>query len=136
MHALTSVLFVPSYLEALSPHNWAPLLHSHWRVLVGYWIARGRPRLYITEYLLRATETPSPPPPTTTTRAGDSDKSAGTTTTLEATGLAREISKRGLKYISPEASGPTALNPWSVVVQAAIDHPDEHVTKASSSSHQ
>jgi hypothetical protein len=42
MHALTSVLFLPSILEVLSPHLRPALLHSHFKIMVAYWVARGR----------------------------------------------------------------------------------------------
>lgn len=42
MHALTSAMFLPSMLEVLSPTSRIQLLHSHFRVMIGYWISRGR----------------------------------------------------------------------------------------------
>lgn len=42
MHALTSAIFLPSILEILSPTSRIQLLHSHFRVMLGYWISRGR----------------------------------------------------------------------------------------------
>jgi hypothetical protein len=42
MHALTSAMFLPSMLETLSPTSRIQLLHSHFRVMIGYWISRGR----------------------------------------------------------------------------------------------
>lgn len=42
MHGLTSALFLPGMLEMLSPSSRAQLLHSHFRVMIGYWVSRGR----------------------------------------------------------------------------------------------
>lgn len=42
MHTLTSAMFLPSLLELLSPASRIQLLHSHFRVMIGYWISRGR----------------------------------------------------------------------------------------------
>lgn len=42
MHALTSAMFLPSLLEVLSPTSRIQLLHSHFRVMIGYWVSRGR----------------------------------------------------------------------------------------------
>ncbi|BGP25600.1 hypothetical protein Rt10032_c06g2983 [Rhodotorula toruloides] len=61
MHGLTSVLFLPPLLEAVSPHLRPYLLVSHFRILIAYWISRGRPELYITETLMAASAYPRPP---------------------------------------------------------------------------
>ncbi|KAM0790323.1 hypothetical protein ACM66B_003208 [Microbotryomycetes sp. NB124-2] len=114
MHALTSVIFVPSFIETLSPQFWTTLLDSHFRVMIAYWIARGRPRLYIKEYLMKATESPEPP----------SQSARG-----EALALHKETRQRGLKDVSEETKGRDGVNPWSDIYSSAIDHPDEHVTK-------
>lgn len=42
MHTLTSAIFLPSMLEILSPSSRIALLHSHFRVMVAYWVSRGR----------------------------------------------------------------------------------------------
>ncbi|CAA3032869.1 Hypothetical predicted protein [Olea europaea subsp. europaea] len=42
MHALTSAIFLPGMLEVLSPNSRISLLHSHFRVMVAYWVSRGR----------------------------------------------------------------------------------------------
>ncbi|BGP09142.1 hypothetical protein JCM10049v2_004997 [Rhodotorula toruloides] len=63
MHGLTSVLFLPPLLEAISPHLRPYLLVSHFRILIAYWISRGRPELYITETLMAASAYPRPPTP-------------------------------------------------------------------------
>ncbi|GAA6022709.1 hypothetical protein JCM10207_008073 [Rhodosporidiobolus poonsookiae] len=61
MHGLTSVLFLPPLLEVISPHLRPYLLTSHFRVLVAYWVSRGRPPLYIKDTLLAAPSAPTPP---------------------------------------------------------------------------
>jgi hypothetical protein len=40
MHNVTSVLFLPSLLEVLSPPNRIALLRSHFNVCIAYWISR------------------------------------------------------------------------------------------------
>lgn len=45
MHGVTSALFLPPLLEVISPHLRPYLLTSHFRVMVAYWISRGR---YVT----------------------------------------------------------------------------------------
>lgn len=42
MHTLTSAIFLPGMLEVLSPASRIALLHSHFRVMIAYWISRGR----------------------------------------------------------------------------------------------
>ena len=42
MHTLTSAIFLPRILEILNPTNRIALLHSHFRVMVAYWVSRGR----------------------------------------------------------------------------------------------
>jgi hypothetical protein len=42
MHTLTSAIFLPDMLEALSPSSRIALLHSHFRVMIAYWVSRGR----------------------------------------------------------------------------------------------
>lgn len=61
MHALTSVLFLPSILEQISPHIRPYLLHSHFRIMISYWVSRGRPRIHLHETILAATAYPTPP---------------------------------------------------------------------------
>ncbi|KWU42821.1 hypothetical protein RHOSPDRAFT_20535, partial [Rhodotorula sp. JG-1b] len=80
MHGLTSVLFLPSMLEVLSPHLRPYLLMSHFRLVVAYWVSRGRPDLKEDANAADGGEDPY-------------------------------------------------TNPWLKVLQSAIDHDDEHVTK-------
>ena len=42
MHCLTSAIFLPSLLESLGQQSRIALLHSHFRVMIGYWISGGR----------------------------------------------------------------------------------------------
>ncbi|TNY24391.1 hypothetical protein DMC30DRAFT_333462, partial [Rhodotorula diobovata] len=62
MHGLTSIMFLPSLLEVISPHLRPYLLTSHFRILVAYWVSRGRPDLYVAETLMAATPYPRAPP--------------------------------------------------------------------------
>lgn len=61
MHALTSALFLPSILEQISPHLRPYLLHSHFRIMISYWVSRGTPKVHLREILLASTPYPTPP---------------------------------------------------------------------------
>ncbi|KAH9840652.1 uncharacterized protein C8Q71DRAFT_804255 [Rhodofomes roseus] len=50
MHVLTSSLFLPSFVEYLSPSSSVLLLRKHFITGVSWWIARGRPSLNIKEF--------------------------------------------------------------------------------------
>lgn len=41
-HCLTSVLFLPSLLQVISPHLRPAMLHSHFRMMMAYYISAGR----------------------------------------------------------------------------------------------
>ncbi|BGP41181.1 hypothetical protein JCM10449v2_005155 [Rhodotorula kratochvilovae] len=156
MHGLTSVLFLPSLLEAISPHLRPYLLTSHFRILVAYWVSRGRPELYVAETLMAATPYPRPPPssspPATTAvrRAIDEsrrdkhhdpeDPSAG-----GGPGSSQNVANDGfvdspstpkaqhaLPFPAPGEEGEhedDGSNPWMRVLASAVDHHDEHATK-------
>ncbi|GAA5939963.1 questin oxidase family protein [Sporobolomyces koalae] len=157
MHGLTSALFLPPLLEVISPHLRPYLLTSHFRVMVSYWISRGRPELFIEDTLMAAPDQPIPP----NTPAGASESA-----------VARSISRNRRSRTSsnqdaqeqepisplhsnedvdephtPKASSSAPLppteeielgndqkklgvNPWMKVLHSAVDHDDEHVTKA------
>ncbi|GAA94197.1 uncharacterized protein L969DRAFT_60291 [Mixia osmundae IAM 14324] len=72
MHGLNSMLFLPSMLEVLSPSSRITVLECSFRMLVAYWVARGRPQLHIVDVLMRASNTPKPP------SEAIADQSAGT----------------------------------------------------------
>ncbi|GAA5992840.1 hypothetical protein JCM10908_001366 [Rhodotorula pacifica] len=134
MHGLTSVLFLPSMLEVLSPHLRPYLLMSHFRLLVAYWVSRGRPELYISEGLMLASAFPSPPE-SAPAKHGRGSESA----VRRALEKARAGEDAG-RYEKTQPSLPThgetsaadddeCVNPWMKVLQSAADHDDEHVTK-------
>ncbi|GAA5872957.1 hypothetical protein JCM3774_004886 [Rhodotorula dairenensis] len=141
MHGLTSVLFLPSMLEVLSPHLRPYLLMSHFRLVVAYWVSRGRPDLYISEGLMMATATPCPP------ASAPAPHGRGTESAVRRA-LEKARAKEGgggdegegdsgsgrfektppsLPHEDPE--GDACVNPWMKVLQSAVDHDDEHVTK-------
>ncbi|KAH8929981.1 hypothetical protein BT69DRAFT_1315351 [Atractiella rhizophila] len=138
MHGLTSVLFLPSLLENLSPHLRPHVLTSHFRVLVAYWVSRGRPKLWIRETVMAATDTPLPPSST-----APSDKTA----------VRRKLEKQIAEQnqnpelapspenvplpSTPEPSKAESqttgsvnhTNVWGAILCSAAEHPDEHLTK-------
>ncbi|GAA5820629.1 hypothetical protein JCM10212_005714 [Sporobolomyces blumeae] len=180
MHGLTSAIFLPPLLEAISPHLRPYLVTSHFRVLVAYWVSRGRPDLYIEETLLAATAQPLPPnetrPPsdsavsrsiaenrhekgsksstTSPPLSGPSEPrsplheqrgqlehedddveephtpKATTSVSLPSVVVAEDVHRS--ESLQRERSDEDALvtNPWMKVLQSAVDHHDEHVTKA------
>ncbi|GAA6053389.1 hypothetical protein JCM3770_002300 [Rhodotorula araucariae] len=158
MHGLTSVLFLPSLLEAISPHLRPYLLTSHFRILVAYWISRGRPELYVSETLMAATPHPRPPPvspaPTTSAvrraidenRRDDKHHDPEDPSVPGGPSSSQNVANEGfvdspstpkaqhaLPFSAPgeEGSQPTddGTNPWMRVLASAVDHHDEHVTK-------
>ncbi|KAL8276912.1 hypothetical protein RQP46_010640 [Phenoliferia psychrophenolica] len=137
MHCLTSILFLPTLLEHVSPHLRPYLLQSHFRVMLTLWISRGRPELHLRETLLSASCSPSPPslpsftpgavakalrahstvtPPTT-------DDDEPSTPTAGADGKF----KRGSTY--PAFEERRTVNPWPALLASASDHPDPHLPK-------
>lgn len=144
MHGLTSVLFLPSMLEVLSPHLRPYLLMSHFRLLVAYWVSRGRPDLYISEGLMMATATPSPP------ASAPAPHGRGTESAVRRAlekaraegggggGGGSEGDSGSARFDKTPPSpvvaggddeGDACVNPWMKVLQSAVDHDDEHVTK-------
>ncbi|GAA5827331.1 hypothetical protein JCM11251_003768 [Rhodosporidiobolus azoricus] len=166
MHSLTSVLFLPPILQVISPHLRPYLLVSHFRIMVAYWVSRGRAPLYIQESLMAASSRPVPP---------GNASATGETAVARALRKAQEKKKRSSSrpasplvrsegphdgYIesplTPKAADASPLpfseegetgegigdgafqagtreegsNPWLRVLQSAVDHNDEHVTKA------
>ena len=141
MHGLTSVLFLPSMLEVLSPHLRPYLLMSHFRLVVAYWISRGRPELYISEGLMMATATPAPPASASSSSAAPGTDSA-VRRALEKARAAQQGGDPDPQQSSYEKTPPSVedaiaadgggdpyTNPWLKVLQSAVDHDDEHVTK-------
>lgn len=136
MHGLTSVLFLPSMLEVLSPHLRPYLLMSHFRLVVAYWISRGRPELYISEGLMMATATPAPPASASSSAAPGTDSAvrrALEKARLQGGGDSDpqfyEKTPPSLEDAIAADAGDPYTNPWLKVLQSAVDHDDEHVTK-------
>ena len=154
MHGLTSMLFLPPLLEAISPHLRPYLLTSHFRILVAYWVSRGRPDLYVADTIMAATPYPRPPPvsstPTTTAvrRALDENRrdkghdpedpssmSADGGIESPATPKAMHAQPFPVTGDAEADSGRSqhdeddGSNPWMRVLASAVDHDDEHATK-------
>ncbi|GAA5955384.1 hypothetical protein JCM10213_002868 [Rhodosporidiobolus nylandii] len=184
MHGLTSVLFLPPILEVISPHLRPYLLVSHFRILLAYWVSRGRPPLYVTDTLMAASARPVPPPPNNQPEEGgtavsralhdaerthreehdphEGSRPASRTPSRAASPapshdpLQQEVHNDGYveSPLTPKAADGKPLpfaeggegiaaaaeetmrgleegsNPWMRVLQSAVDHDDEHVTKA------
>lgn len=126
MHAVTSALFLPTYLEVLSPSHRVRVLRAHWNVMIGYWISRGRPELNL-KWLMSRTAYPAPPndplvsggvqaelAKNTASEAGDSGKGK------QREGAAPQVDPRPASKLAP----------WPAIIASAVDHPDEHVTKS------
>ncbi|GAA5952657.1 hypothetical protein JCM3765_002235 [Sporobolomyces pararoseus] len=157
MHGLTSALFLPPLLEAISPHLRPYVLTSHFRVLVAYWISRGRPELYIEESLMAAPAQPLPP---SDPRPASESAVARSIAKSRRDDSKNDSQQQQNEPISPlhshddidEPPTPKAAsnlqlpvmesvgldnnedlkistNPWMKVLQSAVDHDDEHVTK-------
>lgn len=132
MHTLTSVIFLPSLVEVLKPASRIALLYSHFKVMVGYWVSRGRPALHIKDTLLAATSTPTAPNaplymPGAIERAAEEKKTA-------AEGKGKGKADQEVKtptLSSMVVSRNTSTNPWHAIMASACDHPDEHLTKVS-----
>lgn len=130
MHGLTSVLFLPSMLEVISPHLRPYLLMSHFRLVVAYWVSRGRPELYISEGLMAAPAYPAPPP--STLHPENRPKTSAVRRALDrALNGVHGEDERSRRH-EPDLDSPEydeSVNPWMKVLQSAADHDDEHVTK-------
>lgn len=135
MHGLTSVLFLPSMLEVLSPHLRPYLLMSHFRLVVAYWVSRGRPELYISEGLMRATAAPAPPASSSSASGRDSavrralEKARTRGDDSDQQQQSYEKTPSSLEEDGVGGDDPYSTNPWLKVLQSAVDHDDEHVTK-------
>ncbi len=51
MHAVTSSIFLPSYVRSLQPENAARLLRDKLAVDLGHFVSRGRPELNLDQLL-------------------------------------------------------------------------------------
>ncbi|GAA5833564.1 hypothetical protein JCM3766R1_002575 [Sporobolomyces carnicolor] len=159
MHGVTSALFLPPLLEVISPHLRPYLLTSHFRVMVAYWISRGRPDLYIEDTLMAAPAQPQPPSDSRPAEQSAVARSIAQNR-RDAHSPANESGSAQNEPISPlhgqddvdEPPTPKAAtstlplppmesigldneelkdgtNPWMKVLHSAVDHDDEHVTK-------
>ncbi|GAA5848834.1 hypothetical protein JCM8547_006362 [Rhodosporidiobolus lusitaniae] len=173
MHGLTSVLFLPPLLQALSPHLRPYLLVSHFRVCVAYWVSRGRPPLYVADTLMAASSRPVPPSPSSSSYTSTavhralseavekqqkedgaaSSHSSRAPSPSSGSTPAQDVSNDGYvdSPLTPKAAGvalpfsaskpdgegfrdvedvvDAGTNPWMRVLDSAVDHDDEHVTK-------
>ncbi|GAA5857301.1 hypothetical protein JCM9279_005126 [Rhodotorula babjevae] len=154
MHGLTSILFLPPLLEAISPHLRPYLLTSHFRILVAYWVSRGRPDLHVADTLMAATAFPRPPPvsapPATTAvrRALDENRhnkghdpedpsSTGADGGVESPATPKAMHAQPFPVPSDgdvdssrsQLDEDDGSNPWMRVLASAVDHDDEHATK-------
>ncbi|KDE09872.1 hypothetical protein MVLG_00270 [Microbotryum lychnidis-dioicae p1A1 Lamole] len=143
MHGLTSVLFLPAILEVVSPHLRPYILHTHFRMIVSYWISRGRPNLWIKETLMAAPLYPMPPdassPSTSAVARYLASLHARKEGELGPDGVPKtpQVDANGRLRLEEELAEATETpldllgggNPWSTVLASAVDHPDDHVAK-------
>ncbi|KAF8310000.1 hypothetical protein DL93DRAFT_2062450 [Clavulina sp. PMI_390] len=102
MHILTSSIFLPSLAAFLSPSSQSALLRGHFSTLLSYWIDRGRPSLYLGEFMDSVTATPSPP---------------------------KEAPRRSSSNRNAPPDVIINNNPWLDIIQSVTHHPDEHLVK-------
>ncbi|KAK4054953.1 hypothetical protein OIO90_003294 [Microbotryomycetes sp. JL221] len=145
MHGLTSVLFLPPILEVISPHLRPYLLHSHFRVLVAYWISRGRPELHIHDTLMSATCAPRPPHYVARSRSAVGTHLNAVVTEQSAEESSADplespktpqVDRNGrlLGPLNGQSDGRTGQdemleNAWPRILASAADHPDDHLCK-------
>lgn len=102
MHTHNATLFMPALLPLLSLPTRARLLHSLFRLTLAIWLARGRASFHIADTLYKSSATPLDP--------------------------GKKISitdPKGDPLVSPKDR-----NPWFDVIEAAVNHGDEHAMKA------
>lgn len=102
MHLVTSALFIPSFLNTLSPHSASILLKTYFTVSLVLYVARGRPSLPISAFSANTTARPEPP----SSSLPDSHPAKDT--------------------LTPHRSAP---NSWLPIIQTTLVHPDEHLCK-------
>ncbi|SCV73436.1 BQ2448_7362 [Microbotryum intermedium] len=143
MHGLTSVLFLPAILEAVSPHFRPYILHTHFRMIVSYWISRGRPNLWVKETLMAAPLYPMPPDaasPSTSAVArylASLRRKEESESGSDGVPKTPQVDANGRLRLEEELAEATDTpmdllgggNPWSTVLASAVDHPDDHVAK-------
>lgn len=105
MHLVTSSIFLPSLIAHIKPASQIALLKAYFVTSLGWWIARGRPKLDIAGFFSATSSHPYPHGPAPSKSPHDS--------TL------------------PSATSPYALtpNPWLPLIQTTIVHPNEHICK-------
>ena len=103
MHLVTSFLFVPAYIAALSPASIVLFLRVYLASTLTVWVAVRRPRISIADFYAN-----SPP-------------------SLSVPGSHPTPDKGSLAASSHDGTHP---NPWIPLLQSTIVHPDEHLPKA------
>lgn len=99
MHLVTSSLFLPMFVEHLSPQAQAILFRSFLASALTVWVARGRPAIPIASFYSRTSPTLTTPEPKLSP-----DKET----------LAKDV-------LTPNA--------WFALLQSTILHPNEHLPK-------
>ncbi len=102
MHLVTSALFIPSFLNTLSPHSASVLLKTYFTVSLVLYVARGRPSLPVSAFYASTTARPQPP----SSSLPDSHPAKDT--------------------LTPHRAAP---NSWLPTIQTTLVHPDEHLCK-------
>lgn len=97
---VTSSLFLPEFVDHISPSSQSILLRSYLATVLSIWVARGRPALPIESFYTRSTPSITPPGPMPTP---------------------------GKDILVPDAPTPNA---WLALLQSTLLHPNEHLPKA------
>ncbi|KAF9815237.1 hypothetical protein IEO21_04684 [Rhodonia placenta] len=100
MHGVTSCLFLQTMVTYLSPSSASLFLRTYFRMLIAWWVSRGRPAFPIREFYTSVPELPR--------------RCAPDHMKLE-------------KGMFPVES--TALNAWLPLIQMSIMHTDDHLCK-------
>ncbi|KAI0085240.1 hypothetical protein BDY19DRAFT_896974 [Irpex rosettiformis] len=101
MHLVTSAVFLPSFLNTLSPHSASVLLKTYFTISLVLYVARGRPALPISSFYANTSANPTPP------------------TSSSASLPAKDT-------LTPHRAAP---NPWLPIIQTTLVHPNEHLCK-------
>lgn len=102
MHLVTSALFIPPYLNSLSPHSASVLLKTYFTISLVLYVARGRPSLPISAFYAGTSARPEPPSSSTSELQPAKDT------------------------LTPHRRAP---NSWLPIIQTTLVHPDEHLCK-------
>lgn len=103
MHLVTSYLFIPAFVDVLSPSSTVLLLRVYLAAALTVWVAIRRPAISIQNFY------------------------ANSSPTFIVPGAHPSPHARSLASGTPDGVQP---NPWIALLQSTLVHPDEHLPKA------